>query len=503
MKINQHHVLADELLQTLGLNKEQLINEHMTWSFRDALKTVPESRLVPLVLSHTSLNAVHESLRIECVAKREQYDAEARAKRVVLGLMLSDLLELIHTKHLDNASTPVAGLKAAGEFYRDYLTEVGVKCPTPEPFQESDEPLYDEASLREETQKMDYWRLVFIRARRAMLFSLPLMASVSYYGEWVLYLDKFLGILAMCHALLLVPRFVTNASYVGHSLLSSSEEDGLSGLDRARAHLDMRNRWWELGYDFNWILSGALAAFILVGPLSPMAAYLLVLNPSINLTLHTLRYDTERKRYLALVDEYQALLDSTDCPEKKKELEALIASIKEKGSSSVMPVLISMAVTFTAVVTSTMIIFSGGLGLAIWVPFMMAVIAVAATIFGKMAAQALPKLDGEVNMLSFEPLSFDAADEQEELEEPKPFFVSDSDESSTTETEEIEPEALGNPRPLGPSGSTIFNNRMAMSSPSTVTQSFSQPMLASYQEKGPGRADGSTTPTLGLTIDNF
>jgi len=481
MKINQHHVLAEELLQTLGLNKEQLINEHMTWSFRDALKTVPESRLVPLVLSHTSLNAVHESLRIECIANREKYDAGARAKRVVLGLMLSDLLELIHAKHLDNASTPVAGLKAAGEYYRDYLTEVGVKCPTPEPFQESDEPLYDEASLREETQKMDYWRLVFIRGRRAMLLSLPIMANVAYYSEWVLYLDKFLGILALCHALMLVPRFITNATYVGHSLFSSSKEEGLSALDRARAHMDMRSRWWEMGYDLNWILSGVLAAFILVGPLSPMAIYLIVVNPAINLTLHTLRYDTERKRYLALVEEYQALLENTDCPERKKELEAMIAAIEEKGSSSVKPVLISMAVTLTAVLTSTVIILSGGLGLSIWLPFMMAVVAVAATVFGKMAAEALPKLDSQVNMLSFEPLSFD---EPEVSEKPKPLTI-DTEESIMTEIEVREYDIS--------------------ESPSTVTQSPSQPLFASSQEKGPSRTGESTTPTstVGLTLDLF
>jgi|GEM_PF-2378903 len=132
-------------------------------------------------------------------------------------------------------------------------------------------------TVRPATQQADFWRLLFIRSRRMLLLSTKLVEQCDVYAAWVKYLDQFLRVLALYQACVLIPRFLINATYVARHLLGDTPDD-------------MVVRCWEMAYDFGWIMNGVLAAFILVGPLTPLVAYLPVLTPSYQLCVHATRF---------------------------------------------------------------------------------------------------------------------------------------------------------------------------------------------------------------------
>lgn len=132
-------------------------------------------------------------------------------------------------------------------------------------------------TIRPATQQADFWRLLFIRSRRMLLLSTKLVEQCNVYTAWINYLEQFLRVLALYQACVLIPRFMINAIYVARHLLGG-------------APADMIVRCWEMAYDFGWIMNGVLAAFILVGPLAPLVAYLPVLTPSYQLCVHATRF---------------------------------------------------------------------------------------------------------------------------------------------------------------------------------------------------------------------
>lgn len=203
---------------------------------------------------------------------------------------------------------------------------------------------YDDR-VRTVTQELDFWRMLFIRSRRMLLLSVRLFEQFEVYTIWIKYLDGFLRNLALYQAIILIPRFVINVSYV------------YQHLQEPVSHM-MIARCWEMAYDFGWIMSGFLAAFILVGSLAPLASYLSLITSCYQLVMHTTRF---------LMDYHYG-------------------KTFEKNYVDLMRIVMRMGVSMCAVST--------GIVILVWsanpmIPFLAAALVVAATVANKILTKKL------------------------------------------------------------------------------------------------------------------
>jgi len=203
--------------------------------------------------------------------------------------------------------------------------------------------------VRQITQALDFWRLLFIRGRRMLRLSVAVFRQFEFYVQGVMFLDEFLKILALYQAYLLVPRFLVNLLYFCQHMGSQPPPD-------------MLIRCWEMAYDFGWIMNGVLGALVLVGPWAALAVYLPVVTPMYQLCVHTTRF----------LIEYQRV--------KSPELQADVMTL--------IPVVIRMGVSI-CIISTAMVMLVGSVNPVI--PFLAATLAVLVTVAGKALANALPK----------------------------------------------------------------------------------------------------------------
>lgn len=238
------------------------------------------------------------------------------------------------------------------------------------------------STVRQSTQQLDFWRLLFVRSRRMLLLSTKLLEQFEIFCEWVRFLDKFLSVLALYQACVLIPRFMMNAFYVGRHIQEPTPHD-------------MLVRCWEMAYDFGWIMNGILAAFILTGALAPLVVYLPVLTPSYQLCVHATRFFIEYCRFQALGNKY---LNASD--KKRHEIHAVLIALKQEASATLLPLVIRMGVS-VCVISTAMVMLVGSANPVI--PFLAAMLAVVATLAGKYLAQNMSKWPEALEHLNLMP----------------------------------------------------------------------------------------------------
>lgn len=209
--------------------------------------------------------------------------------------------------------------------------------------------------IRRLTPDLDFLRVVFVRGRRMVLLSVALFEQhMESYGPWIRFLDSFVQIFALYHAVILLPRFFVNTFYVCRHMDTQASDE----MDK------MRKMCWDMVYDFGWILTGVLTLIAFVGPLAPLALYLTVCTPSYHLLMHTTRF---------LADYYQG-------------------KTFEKNYADLMPLIIRMGVS-VCVVSAAVVILISSVNPA--VPFIAAAVAVFATVAGRMLLNSIPKQDSK------------------------------------------------------------------------------------------------------------
>jgi len=150
--------------------------------------------------------------------------------------------------------------------------------------------------IREYTPDFDFARVLFVRSRRMVLLSVALMQkNMEQYSAWIQFLDGFVQIFALYHAVILLPRFWMNALYLFNHMGVEAPED-------------MSARLWEMAYDFGWVLTGVLSFFVLVGPLAPCALYLAVATPTYHLLMHVTRLAIDYSKGKSLESDYDTLM---------------------------------------------------------------------------------------------------------------------------------------------------------------------------------------------------
>ena len=150
--------------------------------------------------------------------------------------------------------------------------------------------------IRKYTPDFDFARVLFVRSRRMVLLSVALLEqNIEHYGPWVRFLDSFVQIFALYHAVILLPRFWMNSLAVINNMGAKNPED-MSAL------------LWDMAYDFGWIVTGVLSFCVFVGPLAPCALYLAVATPTYHLMMHMTRLAIDYSKGKSLDNDYDTLM---------------------------------------------------------------------------------------------------------------------------------------------------------------------------------------------------
>ncbi len=384
----QLHFLAKELLQTLGLSSTDALKDNQ-WVFGDALKKLPAKQLSSAILDFPYLQVKYHVLCATLIKNAQHYNQAQQKSLAASILLFSEVLERIH---LQSTQLELHSLQRSQEFCRDFLTKTGLDVPKKAPELHHDTPIdAHEEAIRTNTQQADFWRLIVMRGRRMVLWSIPLINNFEYYGRFMTPLDNFLRTLLVYQALVLLPRFLTNLHHLFKHWWSPNEnEQALSDLERHQAHLNMNARWWELAYDFGWIALGLLNAFVLTGPLATFAAYTIIIQPTYNLILHSLRLFIGDSRIQKMQEQYK----------DNGEMSDFLELLDEHRTYNQYLLSVKVFVSIFIVSTGAVLLFSNMMPASVL--FTAALISVLATIAGKMVVPKLPKQQDQLKVLELD-----------------------------------------------------------------------------------------------------
>jgi hypothetical protein len=393
MKTN--HVLTTELLRNMGLSSRDVVQDNQ-WVFARTLQNLSPEVRDYVMRNHATLNIMHEMLRVECFQHVSHYNSTERTKRIIAALLHAQVLEYVYLKQVKTSDATLLSLRNVQAFYRNYLKKSGFTVPEPTPQAYQHAPLESlEHMLYDTTPTLDFVRLLVMRGRRMLVFSLAVFNTLETYKSWIMFCDPFIKSLLVYQACVLLPRFIINLTHILEHLYSMTHPDNPSYQTDAA----FQARCWELAYDFGWIVHGLLGALVLVGPLAPLAIYLTVFVPMYNLTVHTTRFFMARARYNALKQPYRALLKQTQDDEHKAEIQTLLVCLEQKSQDVLIPLAIRICVCLTIISTASLILF---LNINPWVPFIAATLAVLATLAGKIIPKYLPKQPQALDKNNFE-----------------------------------------------------------------------------------------------------
>jgi hypothetical protein len=389
------HLLTEDLLRNMGLSLRDVMQDNQ-WVFANTLQNLPPEARDYVMHNHANLNIMHEMLRVECFQHAMRYNSTERTKRIIAALLHAQVLEYVYLKQIKTSDATLLALRKTQAFYRNYLRKAGITVPEPyletrhhELLEQLENMFYDTTPI------FDFVRLLVMRGRRMLVFSLAVFNTLKTYESLVMFFDPFIKSILVYQACVLLPRFIINLTHILEHLYSMTHPDNPSYQTDAA----FQARCWELAYDFGWIVHGLLGALVLVGPLAPFAIYLTVLVPAYNLCVHTARFFVTRARFQNLEETYETLLKQTDNIEHQKEINTLLACLHEKSQHVLMPLAVRIGVCLSIISTASLILF---LNINPWIPFIAAALAVLATLAGKVIPKYLPKQPQALDSKNFE-----------------------------------------------------------------------------------------------------
>ena len=260
-----------------------------TWVFRDELEKKETSFFQPLVRIHHLLKFEYD---VHCIHLAHTFNhkgskncrlSEAEliilVKQVEAALAMAELLTHIYFYYLD-VPREVLLLQTQQKYYRSLLRMCG--CQFPNISKLETEPT-DSLShtIRETTLGYNWHRLFTIRIRRVFITLLPFLQNWQKFSNAINFIDWFLGpTLNYVAWVFYLPRLTTNLVLLFKHLFPNKwtgmadKEEQLHWLVRLETQL--QRRWFHLGNDTAWFVSGVLSCFVLVGSLAPTGWYLTV-----------------------------------------------------------------------------------------------------------------------------------------------------------------------------------------------------------------------------------
>ncbi|MCL9684441.1 hypothetical protein [Legionella maioricensis] len=298
----------------------------LNWTFDARVKRLGPDFYSKVVSMHPVLNMEYSIL---CNQLRHhfsfpgQINKEQIIDQLTAALMFAELLEHLHLHYLI-VPREVARLRRHQEVYRGLLREMGGYIFTPQPQVSIQVGLSLSQQVRENTALINWFRLLFTRSKRVLNFLDLVGTGSETYRNLIGLLDKYTNpILAYVAWCFFIPRFATNLFLlVKHTIpwpwMDDKEKD-LGWWTRLEAQV--KRRWFELANDSVWITVGLLNCFVLIGALAPLSIYVTLFAFAFDIANTSLRAYIELNRLYKLQQEYSALLQKEENPEKRRAIQ--------------------------------------------------------------------------------------------------------------------------------------------------------------------------------------
>ncbi|MFA5960976.1 MAG: hypothetical protein WC785_10730 [Tatlockia sp.] len=286
------------------------------WEFSNALAQrdfntlVRMHSVINMEYSVISTRLVHEVARKRNPSKKLQKGRKkALTENLIAALALSELLAHMYCNYL-YVPQEMEHLQKEQDYYRKLLAKRGFTFHAIPQYKVKPAFSYTQ-KVRGTTVQLNFPRLFAIRIRRILITLLPLLQAYESYCRLITYFDKaagpFFGYLAWAF---FVPRLAVNLFLIVKHLIPlpgfcGEKERQLSVYTRLIGQL--QRRWFEVGNDAVWMLSGLLACFVLTGVLAPVAMYFTLGAFLFDVVWAGLRAVIELKRIKTMLDGYEAL----------------------------------------------------------------------------------------------------------------------------------------------------------------------------------------------------
>lgn len=248
--------------------------------------------------------------------QNDEIEEEQLSDLVLLLLDHALALKKIRAYYLTSLHK-AAALEKEISFYRKFLKDNNIDAPIRlSPLSSLDLT----GKIRTITADVNWPRLFIVRVKRVFDVSATLAQNAQAFRHFADSLNNIAGpIFAWLAWLFYIPRLITNllvfAKHVFPNRWMSQEEKDLGW--KLRLKLQWQNLWFELANDLVWAAVGLINCFLLVGCLTPAAAYLTVALYSFDVIL-------------ACIRAYKELNDIKQYKLQLKEDDSLSEPVKER-----------------------------------------------------------------------------------------------------------------------------------------------------------------------------
>lgn len=268
-------------------------------------------RFRDIQLNYSLLKSCFSTLHQQHSVKEEQLNE-------LVSLLLDHAIAL-KKLHVDYLSSPQYAPALEKEIccYRKFLKDQKVDLPTRlSPIRKMDIP----GTIRSTTTHINWPRLFVVRVKRVLDVTSMLAHNARALRHFTEALNNVSApIFAWLAWLFYLPRLVTNLMILAAHFwpgFGMSEEERTLGW-QLRLKIQLQDLWFELANDLVWAAVGLINCFILVGALTPAAAYLTVALYSFDVMLACIRAYVELER----LKQYQLELEKDEAlPEPVKNI---------------------------------------------------------------------------------------------------------------------------------------------------------------------------------------
>lgn len=322
--INESCIMG-ALLRQLFLDENRISRNHEIDEkgepFLNKIMEQATSHFAEFVAQHSVLSFQYQ---VHCIRlsreNRASTDKSKLIELVIEALIMAELLERIYRYYL-NVPREATRLSHEKAMYRQLLCRYGCEFSSAGHMTPKLE-LSMSKVVREYTAATNWTRQFLMRFRRFLLALVPLAYQLPSYQKGVVFLDQFAGpVLAHLAWIFFMPRLFINlfltAKHVIPGWWMRREEADLQW--RLRFKVQWQNRWFEIGNDAAWLVSGLLNCFVLVGVLAPVALYVSISLQLYDVVLATIRAHLEVVRMQKICCGYQEMLRDPGLSVKERQ----------------------------------------------------------------------------------------------------------------------------------------------------------------------------------------
>lgn len=315
-------ILLQRIIPSGAPEPRLVLADSKEWNFTNYLAGKGIDFFQPLVRQHKLISfeysVICTRLAHDLYHSKKQDDHNL-IKQVQVALACAELLEILYRDYL-NVPREIMRLQREQIIFRECLKRQGFDAGHTKAIPGSS--IYIDNPIHDATISLNWLRLLSVRSRRLLVAIGPLTHELSSYRQWVFRFDQAANpVLTYIAWLFFTPRLLVNLSMIAKHAIPGFwlSEKAIKLGWQTRLIAELNKRWFELGNDFAWLISGLVNCFILTGPLLPYALYVSVSLQGFDMVWASIRALVEMSRLSDLDKYYQAILTSSKLSQDERQ----------------------------------------------------------------------------------------------------------------------------------------------------------------------------------------